>query len=155
MSTVETKTEPTPNPESVVTQHLTYTVPFYDERQDLELHHCVQKMFVSSFYGNFKVYDKADRLIGTSENSKLSFLQKDLQTEAARVWYDAMCLAPEYKKLTQDYKVKEPALCFNFGTVSVEFIDAPAMEADRVTFHIPVFFNVTNVWDNEKKRLKF
>ena len=62
------------DPNSVVIQHLYYTLPFVAGRQELCLRHCVQKVFISSFYGDFTIYDAQNRVLGKSKDSKLSFM---------------------------------------------------------------------------------
>jgi hypothetical protein len=149
------KLQPSETPNSVVIQHLSCTVPFMAGKHPINLKHCVQKIFTSSFYGPFTIYDPSGRILGKSKDSKISFFKEDLQTECARVWYDAFCLHPEYDALKCTYNVKDPGLCFGFGEVNIEFEEAPPIEKDMKYLHIPVFFNITNVWLPRQKETLF
>ena len=115
----------------------------------------MQKVFVSAFYGEFSLYDVAGRLMAKSSSSKCSFLKADLQTECAQIWYDATKIQHEHEILRQNYKVIDPGLYFNFGNVFIEFHDAPDWDNQRVYAHIPIFFNITNVWQPTKKEVLF
>lgn len=137
------------------TQHLYDSVPFLKGQQPLHLVHCVQKVFVSSCYGEFSIYDKSGRLLGKSQKHELSFFEKDLTTECARVWYDAYSIQGEGDVLRTTYRVPDPGLFFGFGDVSIEFEDAPEIDCNSVFLHIPIFFNVTNVWDSSKKMVVY
>jgi len=137
------------------TQHLYDSVPFLKGQQPLHLVHCVQKVFVSSCYGEFSIYDKSGRLLGKSQKHELSFLKKDLTTECARVWYDAYSIQGEGDVLRTTHRVPDPGLFFGFGDVSIEFEDAPEIDCNYVFLHIPIFFNVTNVWDSSKKMVVY
>jgi hypothetical protein len=150
-------TNNTPNVCGVVIEHLHCTVPFLAGKQDLMLRHCVHKVFVSPFYGEFTIYDQTGRTLGRSKDSKLSFVKEDLQTECAQVWYDAMATlqGQEHQVLRTKYHVLDPGLFFHFGTVSIEFDQAPAVDSNKVYRHIPVFFNITNVWNPQKKETLF
>jgi len=138
--------------ESVVVEHQTCKVMYHNEKQIIPLSKCVQKIFLSPFYGEFKLYDKADRLLGESKNSQLSFLEKDLQTEVAQVWYHATSLCREFKLLKEKYHVADPGLCFTqMDEVYLQFCHGKSMEQNQVIRHIPVFFNVTNIWESGTK----
>ena len=144
------------SPEStVVVQHLYYELPYIAGKQELCLRHCVSKVFISSFYGEFSIYDKSGRLLGKSKESKIHFLKPELQTEACKVWYDSGSIVGEYETLKNQYKVKDPGMFFNFGNVLIEFENAPEPRTDKVYSHMPVFFNVTNIWLNHEKRVFF
>ena len=82
-------------------------------------------------------------------------MKKDLTTECARVWHDAYSLQGEGSILTSTYHVSDPGLYFGFGDVFIEFDDAPDVNTQQVYWHIPVFFNVSNVWDTCKKVILF
>jgi hypothetical protein len=144
-----------PDANAVVIQHLHYSLPFVAGRQELCLRHCVQKVFISSFYGEFTIYDAQNRVLGKSKDSKLSFMKNDLKTDIVGVWYDAMALQNEFSTLQHSYKVLDPGLFFNFGNVLIEFEKAPEANNNRVYPHIPIFFNVTNVWNATKSELLF
>lgn len=140
---------------TVITQHLYDTATYIKGKQPLQLCHCVQKVFISPFYGEFSIYDKSDRLIGKSKNGELSFLKPDLNTECAKVWHDAFSFQGESDVLLTKYKVKDPGMYFAFGDVFFDFEDAPESDTSRTYWHIPVFFNVTNLWDTTKKQIFF
>ena len=154
-------------PPHVVTQYLYETLPYIRGRQPLRLYHCVQKVFLAPFYGEFSIYDKSGRLLGRSlprasaestgpsQPQEVSFLKRELQTECAQVWYDAYVLQGEGAVLTQQYHVEDPGLFFGFGDVYIEFEQAPAADTSQVYPHIPLFFHTTNVWDPLKKTLLF
>jgi hypothetical protein len=139
----------------VVVQHLHCDLPFVSGKQELCLRHCVSKVFISSFYGDFSIYDQSGRLLGKSKESKLSLFKTDLQTEACKVWYDSSSLVGEHDVLRNQYKVKDPGMYFNFGNVFIEFENAPEPRTDKVYPHIPIFYNITNVWFNQEKRVLF
>lgn len=138
-----------------VIQHKHCDVLFHKDRQQINLNRCVQKVFLSPFYGEFSIFDKQGRLLGKSKESKLSFLQDDLQTECAKVTYDVMKLQNEYKTLRNTFKVQDPGLYFNFAEVFIEFHNAYDLDNKRTFHYIPVFYNVTNVWKPSDKELMF
>lgn len=144
-----------PPPSSVVIQHLSHTLLYMAGKQELPLRHCVQKVFISSFYGEFNIYDASGRLLGKSKDSKLSFMKDDLQTEVAKVLFDAMSCQSEYSTLRTKYSVKDPGMCFGFGNILIEFEDAPPVDNVRTFDHIPVFYNITNVYMHGKKETLF
>ena len=140
---------------SVVTQHLYDTLVYIKGKQPFGLYHCVQKVFISPFYGEFNIYDKSHRFLGKSKNSELSFLKPDLSTECAKVWHDAFSFQGESATLMSKHKVQDPGLYFAFGDVFFEFEDAPDSNTKQTYWHIPVFFNVTNLWDINQKQILF
>jgi len=142
-------------PSSVVIQHLSNTLLYMAGKQELPLRHCIQKVFISSFYGEFSIYDPSGRLLGKSKDSKLSFMKDDLQTEVAKVLFDAMSIQNEYTTLKTKYNVKDPGMCFGFGNILIEFEDAPPVDNVRAFDHIPVFYNITNVYVHGKKETLF
>ena len=115
----------------------------------------MQKVFISPFYGEFNIYDKSHRFLGKSKNSELSFLKPDLSTECAKVWHDAFSFQGESATLMSKHKVQDPGLYFAFGDVFFEFEDAPDSNTKQTYWHIPVFFNVTNLWDINQKQILF
>jgi len=139
----------------VVTQHLYDTLVYIKGKQSFGLYHCVQKVFISPFYGEFNIYDKSHRFLGKSKNSELSFLKPDLSTECAKVWHDAFSFQGESATLMSKHKVQDPGLYFAFGDVFFEFEDAPDSNTKQTYWHIPVFFNVTNLWDINQKQILF
>jgi hypothetical protein len=156
MSTEEEKpTEPI-DPESVVSQHKFIEIMYENTPQELYLSRCVQKVFISKFYGSFTIFDQSGRELGKSKNGTLCFNESKLQTEAAKVWYEAISdYSDEYKELKKR-GVKDIGLCFTcMNDVTIQFHDAPVGEDDpsRVFYHIPVYYTVHNIWNSETKML--
>lgn len=162
MSTASSSLVALASSSQVVTQYVFETLPFLRGRQPLRLYHCVQRVFLAPFYGEFSLYDKSGRLLGRSvmqpdgpPRQEVSLLRKDLQTECAQVWYDAYVLQGEGAILTQQYHIEDPGLFFGFGEIFIEFEQAPDVGTTQVYPHIPLYFHTTNVWDPVKKTLLF
>ena len=152
-TTPDSKEDQTPK---VVTQHLTTSIAYHNEKQELCLSHCVQRMYISPYYGEFKLYDGSERLLCTSEGGKLNLLKKDLKERDAQVWHDARSLCNESSEIRQEYRVVDPGLDCNNVPLLIRLVDAPPFSADRgAIIHLPVFYNVTNVWDPQAKKLKY
>jgi len=133
-----------------VTQYLTAEVSYNREEQEYNLGGCTQKIFIESFWGQFELFDEAKRSLGKSEKGSISFLKKDLQTEAAKVWYDATThSSAKYKLLQDDYNIEDPGLDFaHMPKVYLKFLEAP--ESD-MWVHTHIFANIYNIWSPSKK----
>jgi hypothetical protein len=140
----------------VVTQHLAGTIVYHDEKQDLYLSHCVQRVYISSYYGEFELYDGSGRMLCKSTKGRLHLLKKDLKDDAIQVWHDARSLCPESTQIRQEFQVKDPGLDCNNVPLFIRLVDAPPYTSERgAIIHIPVFYNVTNVWDPVAKKLRY
>lgn len=145
--------------EIVVSQHCCTETMFEKSKQKVYLSHCIQKIKISKFYGPYCIYDGWNRLIAKSDKDNSVHLTKDhLQTDTARVWYDSIAShSVEYKTLISK-GVKDPGICFShIPEVYIVFDNAPDAkeEPKRVFYHIPIFYVVLNIWDPDKKVLKF
>lgn len=151
MTDIKTKSEQ----HSVVTETVCTKIYFNDDIQEIKFLGCVQKIYISTFYGNFELYDGSNRLLGTSTKGKIAFTKKDLQTEAAQVWYDAVSITSKpYKELNEIYLVNDPGLAFNnTSKIYIKFLDS--IKQPMKYFTIPVFYTVTNVWNDKDKCLLY
>ena len=158
MSTDEKADPPMKDPEAVVIQHKFTQVMYEKSPQPLYLSRCVQKVFISGFYGQFTIYDQSGRELGTSKNGTLYFAKSKLQTEAASVWYEALAgYSDEYKDLIKR-NVMNVGLNFSLlSDITILFHDAPDgnEEPNRTFNHIPVYYSVHNVWNSETKKLLY
>ena len=141
--------------QEVVIQHLHHDLPFISGKQELSLRHCVTKIFISKFYGEFSIYDESGRLLGTSKDSKLMLYKDNLTTEVSKIWYDVGCLENEYITLKTKYQVKDPGIFFKNGKILFEFDSAPKPATDKTFYHVPVFYNITNVWIHKDQHTLF
>jgi hypothetical protein len=139
----------------VVTQTVCTRVNFNDDVQEIRFIGCVQKIYVSIYYGEFELYDSSNRLLGKSTKSKLSCIKINLQTEASRVWYDAVCITcKQYKDLKDKYNVSDPGLSFNnTSKIYIKFLQS--LHQPMKYYTIPVFYTVTNVWNDQDKILLY
>lgn len=117
------------------------------EAQKIELEHCLQFIQCDAFYGEFELLDSYERVLGTSVKGRLSLLRKDLTTDVARVWFDAISRSSaEFKHLQDDHKVADPGLDVGgLKPLQVLFLNAPKAPA-RIN-HIPMYYRSTCVWD--------
>jgi hypothetical protein len=129
-------------------------------KQQLYISGCVKSLTIAPFYGEYTLYDKENRLIGTSKKGVISFLHEDLQTNEARVWYDAIAgFSKQYRELKK--VLDDPGMDFTHITsVFLEFLDAPsAIEngkaVDSVFSHVHAIYHVNNFWNIKKKILKY
>lgn len=143
------------NNQCAVLEHRCFKIPYHNEKQEIPLVRCVQKLFISTFLGEFKIFDNKGKLLGESVGSKISFKEKDLQTEPAEVWYHATSLSDEFKNIQEKYD-NDPGLCFsNTDKIFLQFLNGKSLEQDAIIMHVPVFFNVSNIWCKEKRLLMF
>jgi len=78
------------NHEIIVLEHRVTETMFEKKLQPLTLSRCVQKVFISKFYGEFSIYDQSNRLLGESKDSMILFNKSALQTDVSKVWYEAI-----------------------------------------------------------------
>ena len=143
------------NHNKVVTQTVCTKVGFNDDVQEIRFIGCVQKIYVSVYYGEFELYDSSDRLLGTSSKSKFLCTKSNLQTEASRVWYDAVCITcKQYKDLKDKYNVSDPGISFN-NTCKIYIKFLHSLRKPMKYYTIPVFYTVTNVWNDQSKLLLY
>lgn len=128
----------------VVTRTYFAIVPLCDA-QAIDISHCVQCAKIDRHYGEFQLLDQSDRVLGTSVGGVLSLLKKDLQTEVARVWYDAMARAsPEFRRMHD--VIDDPGLDLgSMQPLRIRFLNVPADVQKFI--HIPIQFLVTSIWD--------
>lgn len=137
----------------VVTEMVCVYLNFIDVLQKLELCGCIQKIYIAPYYGEFEIYDKSGRLLGISKGSKLSLLRKDLQTDVAKVWYDAATITSKgYDTLVNVHGVVDPGLCVNdMSLITIKFLNS--LKDPQRYFQVPVFYNATNLWSDTSKLL--
>lgn len=138
-----------------VIQYCIVDALYEKKRQPIKLYGCITKTTVAKFYGTYKIFDKEDRLLGTSKQGTISWKRDDLQTEEAKVWYDSIAgFSDQYKELAN--VVKDPGLCFShIPQIFIEFEDAPDAEENnnRRFDHVHIIYSVSNFWNNDEKLL--
>ena len=136
-----------------VIQYCVTDILYEKKRQKIKLYGCVTKMFTSSFYGEYSIYDKENRLLGISKNGIISWLREDLQTEEAKVWYDCIAGISEMYKTLQE-NVDDAGMGFtHIQDIYIEFDDAPSFddEPNRRFDHIHIIYICNNIWNRNKK----
>ena len=140
--------------ERVVARTEFFLIPYTGaDPQVIEVEHCVQFIQVDSFYGEFQVLDSSGRVLGTSTRGRLSFLRKDLISDVALVWYDALArTSPEFKVLSNRFQVADPGLDLGgLKPLKINFLSAPKQQ-ERIN-HIPVYSRITCVWNTSSSAL--
>lgn len=112
--------------------------------QALDVSHCARSVQIDSHYGEFQLQDESARVLATSRGGYVSLLKKDLQTDVARVWYDALArTSADYKRLTG---MEDPGIDLGgLQPLFIAFLSVP--EGQQKFIHIPVRFQITAIWD--------
>lgn len=119
----------------------------YAPQELKDVDHCVICLQVDRCYGEFELLDEGSRVIGTSTHGRLSLLNKDLVTDAAKVWYESTRRSSsEFQTLHHDHKVVDPGMDLScMKPLFLRFMDAPK---DALKYpHIHVFYRRYALWD--------
>lgn len=123
-------------------------VPFSSiEPQEILSEHCVRRIKIDDFYGEFQLLGSNGTILGQSKNGVLSLLKKDIQNETTRLVHNLMCENSEnYRCLSSHYGVGDPGMDFKFiKPTKIQFLDAPK-SAERIP-HIKVQLKVSCICD--------
>ena len=148
-----------PSCEKVVEQLGCERLLYHNEKQRLVLRGCIRRIYVSPFYGEFRIIDCDGLEIAKSHKGSIKLTRECLQNDVARTWYNACSTHNVYKELRDTYDVNDPGIAFILMDDShpfyLQFQEAFPFDNTRTYFHIPVFHSCTNVWNDETKQLKY
>lgn len=135
--------KPEPEPHMVVRTAFA-TVQLSGDPQSLDVSHCARSVQVDAHYGEFQLQDDSGRVLAVSRGGFVSLLKKDLQLEAAKVWYDALArTSAEHKRLVG---MEDPGLDLGgLQPLFIRFLNVPD-ECEK-HIHVPVRVQITAIWN--------